>query len=157
MPSYVSPSDAVRGHCFLTDGKHGKKITKDAWFVVRNRYSEAVVAAVPKAVKATKTNVVLERADETDAAEKEAEIKEEEVEEEIKEDGVETASDSGSTDNGKYLFKKHKPAPVKEGVGAKTQEPKVSWTYTWIPLVMVVLLVMALAGLIASKNRSQSA
>lgn len=163
MPSFIEPSGAVRGHCFLTEGKKGPKLTKDAWFVVRNRHSAedaaaAVVAAAPKAVTAKKTTVVLERADETDAAEKEAEIKEEEVEEAIQEEGAETgaAPREDPADDGEHFFKKHTPVAVKEGVGAKTKEPKVSWTYTWIPLVMIVALVLAIAALIAGKRRSET-
>lgn len=155
MPAKVEPKEAVRGRCWLTAGKKGAALTKDAWFVVRNRYSAvaAVVATAPKAVKAPKTTVVLERADDS-AAEKEAEIKEEEVEEKIAED-TETSDDSesGSGDN---FFKKHTPAKVTEGVGAKTKAPKLTSGHSWIPVAIIAVLVLTLAALLAArKNTAQ--
>lgn len=60
MVPALSPSAELHGHCYLTDGKFGKKLTKDAFFVVKSRYEESddkhgeqaeVVADVPVAPK----------------------------------------------------------------------------------------------------------
>lgn len=38
MVPLLDPADSVKGHCYLTHGKNGTRLTKDAWFLVRNRY-----------------------------------------------------------------------------------------------------------------------
>lgn len=142
IPSNIAPDDAVKGHCYLTDGKHGTKLTKDAFFIVRNRYdgpdaAAAVAAVAPKAVSTEKETVVLDRADEKD---QHAEVKREVVEEEAGEE---------ATDNG-YWFKKHEAVKVKGGVGAKTAEPH-GYNATWIPLACIFAILVACAALLVSK------
>lgn len=43
MIAQLEPSQEVSGRCYLTNGD-GMKFTKDAWFVVRNRYGEDISA-----------------------------------------------------------------------------------------------------------------
>lgn len=55
MAHELEPSDEIRGQCYLTEGQGGKKITRDAWFLVENRYAAKVAkksAGLPKTVQA---------------------------------------------------------------------------------------------------------
>lgn len=55
MAHELDPSDEIRGQCYLTEGQRGKKITREAWFLVENRYSAEAVkksAGLPKTVEA---------------------------------------------------------------------------------------------------------
>lgn len=47
----LDPAAALHGHCFLTQGQHGKQLTKDAWFLVRNRYETASTQKATSTVK----------------------------------------------------------------------------------------------------------
>jgi len=55
MAHELDPSDEIRGQCYLTDGQGGKKITREAWFLVENRYAAPAAKkahSLPKTVKA---------------------------------------------------------------------------------------------------------
>lgn len=55
MVAQLDPSQEVSGRCYLTDGDGGAKLTKDAWFVVRNRYSEDTSAIATSKTKKRET------------------------------------------------------------------------------------------------------
>lgn len=48
MIARLDPEQQVNGRCYLTDGDGGPKLTKDAWFVVRNRYREDMAGTTSK-------------------------------------------------------------------------------------------------------------
>jgi len=55
MAHELDPSDEIRGQCYLTEGQGGKKITREAWFLVENSYSAPAAkkaTSLPKTVKA---------------------------------------------------------------------------------------------------------
>lgn len=162
MPSYIAPSATATGYCFLTAGKLGRKLTKEAFFVVRNRYAETAAAAAvapPQAVTAANKKVVLERGE---GSAKAAEVKVEEVEEDIAEEGVEhTKKAKGTTKkaDGEHFFEKWVPETglSMEGTGMKTEGFKMGSSSWWIPLALVLVLIGIIVALVASKKRDGEA
>lgn len=77
MIARLDPEQQVSGRCYLTDGDGGAKLTKDAWFVVRNRYKDDIASAASKKSKGYKVKTRLKssarRAREALSAEESAE------------------------------------------------------------------------------------
>lgn len=55
MMARLDPEQHVDGRCYLTDGDGGPKLTKDAWFVVQNRYREDIAGSTSKQTKGHET------------------------------------------------------------------------------------------------------
>merc|ERR1719215_1223569 len=133
MVDRLYPDEELKGHCYLTDGDGGAKITKDAWFAVQNRYSgpppAEVVTSVAKESKKLKTV-------KTKKAEKVEEKSKEEKEKEIDEAAI---------------------AQQKEESGAKKGGGAIMGSNGWFILFLLIVIAAIGGGLIYLKSKRSAA
>lgn len=155
MVDRLNPDEELKGHCYLTDGDGGTKLTKDAWFVVNNRYSgpppPAEVATVAKKTKNLKEV-------KKDKAEKQEAEAEEEKQDEVKETKVkETKKKEKSKEEKEAEVDEQAIAQQKEEASAKKGGGAIMGSNGWFILFLIVVIGAIGAGLIFIKSKRAAA
>jgi len=132
MIAQLQPNQEVNGHCYLTDGDGGTKLTKDAWFVVRNRYREDTTAVAT--TKKIKKHTMKKRL--KSSALKAREAREAEEKNEAAEETEQKAGEEGNVED----EDSDEEASVKSM--RKTKRTKATWDSS-----MVVVLLVAIAAI----------
>lgn len=147
MVERLYPDEELKGHCYLTDGDGGAKISKDAWFAVQNRYSgpppAEVVSSVNTESKTLKT-VKSKKSSKKEEAKEEEEEKEEKVEEKSKEEKEREVDE-------KAIAQQKEEASAKRGGGA------IMGSNGWFILFLLIVIAAIGGGLIYLKSKRSAA
>lgn len=138
MVDRLYPDEELKGHCYLTDGDGGAKISKDAWFAVQNRYSGSPPAEVATVAKESKKLKVTER---VQAVEKKKARKE---------DG---RVDAKSEEEKEKEVDEEAIAQQKEASAAKKGGGAIMGSNGWFILFLLVVIAAIGAGLIYLKSK----
>lgn len=153
MVDRLNPDEELKGHCYLTDGDGGTKLTKDAWFVVNNRYSGPPPAEVATVAKRTKNlkevKKVNEEKQEAEAEEKQDEVKATKVMETKKKEKSKEEKEAEIDEQA--IAQQKKEASAKKGGGA------IMGSNGWFILFLIVVIGAIGAGLIFLKSKRAAA
>jgi len=151
MVDRLYPDEELKGHCYLTDGDGGAKLSKDAWFAVSNSYSgpapPAEVATVAKESKSLKVTKRVE--DKKDKKEEKVEEKEEKVEEEKVE--AKSKEEREKEVDEEAIAQQKEASTAKKGGGA------IMGTNGWFILALVIVIAAIGGGLIYLKSKRSAA
>ena len=138
MVDRLYPDEELKGHCYLTDGDGGVKISKDAWFAVQNRYNGPPPAEVATVAKESQTLKVTKRVKRKSAG-REEEIEDakhkEEKEREVDEEAIAQQKEASTS---------------KKGGGA------IMGSNGWFILFLLIVIAAIGAGLIYLKSKKST-
>jgi len=151
MIDRLYPDEELKGHCYLTDGDGGDKISKDAWFAVHNSYSGPAPPAVAEAETVAKEskNLKVVKAKKVVKTKKEEKAEEEEEEETKKEEKSKEESEKEVDE--KAIAQQKEESSAKKGGGA------IMGTNGWFILFLVIVIAAIGAGLIYLKSKRSAA